>query len=231
MKTIKIFLLITFTTLFLGSCDFNDDGYSLSDVWVGFGLTGNVSENGRSFTIHMDDGSVLYPVANQVPWFDIQEDQRLLVNFTVLGNKNVSGNNKEYYVRINQLKEVLYKGIFEITPETEDSIGNDPIHVSDAWLTGNMLTFELKYYGNSQVHYINLVKQPGELTSGNEPVELELRHNNRNDAPHIPMTAFVTFKLDAIKIEGQDSVRFKVTGIDFNNKKYEDSGVFKYGDN
>ncbi len=231
MKTIKIFLLIAFTTLFLGSCNFDDDGYSLSDAWLGFGLTDNVSENGHSFIIRMDDGSVLYPVANQMPWFDIEKDQRLLVNYTVLGDKNVSGNNKEYYVRINQLKEILYKGIFEITPETEDSIGNDPIHVVDAWLVDSLLTFELKYYGNSQVHYINLVKQPGQPTAADEPIELELRHNNRNDAPYMPMTAFVTFKLNAIKIAGKNSVGFKVNGVDFNNTTYEDTGVYEYGNN
>ena len=231
MKTIKFLLLITFTTFFLGSCDFDDDGYSLSNMWVGFGLTDNVSETGNSFTIQMDDGSVLYPVANQVPWFEIEEDQRLLVNFTILGNKNISDDNKEYYVRINSLKEILYKGIFDITPETEDSIGNDPIHVKDAWLTGNMLTFELNYYGNSQIHFINLVKQPGELTADDEPIELEIRHNNRNDAPYVQMTAFVTFKLDAIKIAGKNSVSFKVTGVDFDNRTYEDSGVFEYENN
>ena len=122
MKTIKIFLLIAFTTLFLGSCDF-DDEYSLSDTWVGFGLTDNVSGGyGHSFIIRMDDGSVLYPIDNQVPWFDIEKDQRLLVNYTIVGDKNISGNNKEYYVRINQLKEILYKGILKLPPQPKTAL-------------------------------------------------------------------------------------------------------------
>jgi hypothetical protein len=226
----RLFLLITFAAFTLASCDLDDDdGYST--MWIGFGLTDNVSENDNLFTIRMDDGSVLFPVYNMVPWFEIEEDQRLLVNFTKLGNKDISGENKEYYVRINSLREILYKDIFEITEETEDSIGNDPIHVKDAWLVDNMLTFELRYYGNSQVHYINLVKQPGELTADDEPIELELRHNNRNDGPSVKLTAYVTFKLDAIKIAGKNSVNFKVTGVDFNNTTYEDTGVFNYVDN
>lgn len=231
MKTLRLFLLITIATFALNSCDFDDDGYSLSNMWVGFGLTDNVNDESNTFVLKMDDGSVLYPVANQVPWFDIEPDQRLLVNFTILGDKKVTDTEEEYYVRINSLKKVLYKNIFEITPEKEDSIGNDPIHVKDAWLNGNMLTFELQYYGNSQIHYINLVKQPGELTAADEPIELELRHNNRNDEPYVQMTAFVTFKLDNIKIAGQNSVDFKVTGIDFNNTTYEDSGTYSYESN
>lgn len=231
MKTLRLFLLITIATFALNSCDFDDDDYSLSNMWVGFGLTDNVNDESNTFVLKMDDGSVLYPVANQVPWFDIEPDQRLLVNFTILGDKKVTDTEEEYYVRINSLKKVLYKNIFEITPEKEDSIGNDPIHVKDAWLNGNMLTFELQYYGNSQIHYINLVKQPGELTAADEPIELELRHNNRNDEPYVQMTAFVTFKLDNIKIAGQNSVDFKVTGIDFNNTTYEDSGTYSYESN
>lgn len=231
MKTLRFFLMITFSAFMLGSCDYNDDDYSLSNMWVGFGLTDDVDEAGNTYLLKMDDGSVLYPVASQVPWFDIDADQRLLVNFTILGDKKVTATEKEYYVRINSLKEILYKGIFDITPATEDSIGNDPIHVKDAWLNGNLLTFELNYYGNSQIHFINLVKQPGELTADDEPIELELRHNNRNDEPFVQLTAFVTFKLDNIKIPGKDSVSFKVTGVDFNNTTYEDSGIYKYANN
>lgn len=228
MKTIRFFMLAVLVSTMFVSCNMDDDGYSLSNMWVGFGLTDKVDEESKSFIIRMDDGTVLYPVATQIPWFDMEDDQRLLVNYTVVGDKKVSGENKEYYVRINSLKEILYKGIFDITPATEDSIGNDPIHVKDAWLAGNLLTFELSYYGNSRVHYINLVKQPGAITAENEPIVLELRHNNRDDEPRVPMTALVTFKLDAIKIDGKNSVNFKVVGNDFNGEKYEDTGVFKY---
>ncbi len=229
MKKIKFLLLAVFVSTMFVSCDMDeDDGYSLSNMWVGFGLTDKVDESSNSYVFRMDDGSVLFPVATQVPWFDMEDDQRLLINYTILGDKNTSGTNKEYFIRINSMKEILYKGIFEITPEKEDSIGNDPIHVKDAWLAGNLLTFELQYYGNSKVHYINLVKEPGVVTAQDEPIVLELRHNNRTDEPVVPMTALVTFKLDAIKIEGKNSVNFKVVGKDFNGAKYEDSGVFKY---
>jgi len=228
----RLFVFIILAVFTLSSCDFDDDDdNSLSNFWVDFGLTDNVDESANSYTIKLDDGPVLYPVTTLVPDFGIKADQRLLVNFTILGDKKITNTDEEYYVRINSLKEILYKDIFEITEETEDSIGNDPVHVKKAWLTDNMLTFEMTYYGNSQIHYINLVKQPGELAATDEPVQLELRHNNRNDEPYLQLTAFVTFKLDNIKIAGQDSVKFKVTGVDFNNTKYEDTGVFYYHNN
>lgn len=231
MKSLRFVLLIAAMVLTVTSCDWDDDGYSLSNIWIGFGVAEDVDEDGNSFIIRMDDGSVLYPTVNHAPWFQVEDNQRLLVNFTILGDKNVSGDNEEYFVRINSLKEILYKGIFDITPETEDSIGNDPVHVADEWQVRNMLSFELQYYGSSETHYINLVKEPGTLTSADEPVQLELRHNNRNDEPYIQMTAYVTFDMESLRISGQDSVRYTVTGVDFNDETYTYNGVYKYENN
>ena len=214
--------------LVFSSCNMNDDGYSLSDVWVGFGLVETSSDDGSTFIIRLDNGKRLQPM-NSVHWFSAKSNQRVLVNFTVLDDYTASDGTVTYYARINNIREILYKGIIDITPEIEDSIGNDPIHVKDAWITRNMLTFELRYWGNNKVHFINLVKQPGELTSADEPIELELRHNNRDDAPYVRMSAFVSFDLSSLQIPGQDSVRFKVTAKGFDDNIYEETGVYKYG--
>jgi hypothetical protein len=43
-------------------------------------------------------------------------------------------------------KENSQKGILDITPAIEDSIGNDPIIVRDAWVSKNqLLNIELRY--------------------------------------------------------------------------------------
>ena len=130
-------------------------------------------------------------------------------------------------MKINSLKDILYKGIFEITAETEDSIGNDPIHVNDVWQSNNLLTFELDYYGYNKVHYINLVRPPGVL-SVDVPVQLELRHNNQDDEERYRLSSFVTFDLESLQIAGQDSVEFVVTGDDFDGEDFTYTGVYRY---
>ncbi len=233
----KIFFgFFTSLLLLFSGCSDSEDNYSLGDIWVGLGIV----DSSQSPSITMDDGTVLIPVAyNHYPWYchdnsgearEIEAGDRVLVNFTVLDDEtNEEGKIVKYYVKINSLKEVLMKGILDITPENEDSIGNDMIIVQDHWITNNLLNLELKYWGRNEIHFINMVKQPGVLTAENQPFELELRHNDNDDEEAIPFVALVSFQLDSLQVAGLDSVQFKVKSTDYDGKVNEFSGVYKYG--
>lgn len=221
------FIVVAIALSFLTSCNMDDDGYSLNDAWVGFGLV-NKDAASETFTIIMDDGEVLYPVTNSIWWHEAHNNERVLTNFTILGNKQNPEHNEEYYVKINSLRKILYKGILDITPAIEDSIGNDPILVKDKWIKNSMLNFELQYRGGSKIHFINLVKQPGAINSDNEPVVLELRHNTNGDTERIPLSAIVTFDLSALKIPGKTSTQFKVIAKGFDSDDFEYTGEYKY---
>lgn len=224
----KLLLLFMMGALIsLSGCDLDDDGYSLDEAWVGFGLV-HEDSNAGIFEIVMDDGEVLFPLSSDYFWHEVENNDRVLVNFTILGNKKTENHDEHYYVKINSIRKILYKGILDIKPAIEDSIGNDPISVKDKWIKGNMLNFELKYYGGSKVHYINLVKQPGVINLDNGPVVLELRHNNRDDNESIPLSAIVTFDLSSLKVQGKTSTPFKVIAKGFNDKDFEYTGEYKY---
>jgi hypothetical protein len=235
----KIIFGLLFGILFVFSGCLDDDGYSLGDVWIGFGVV----ENTDNYKIVLDDGEVLYPVAfgGYVPWNDtshhgdthkIKKGDRLMLNFTILDDKvNDDGKVTAYYVKINSAKKVLTKGVLEITEANKDSIGNDPVIVQEVWMANDLLNFQLKYWGRNKTHFINLVKQPGELTAEGQPFQLELRHNKNDDSEDIPYTAFVSFRLDTLQVAGLDSVRFKVVAKDYDDKPFEYNGVYKYGGN
>ncbi len=237
MKKIIFVLLVGFLFGFSGCLD--DDGYSLDDVWVGFGVV----ENTDTYKIVMDDGDTLYPVAfgGYVPWNDsyysgnshkVKAGDRLMLNFTVLDDKlNDTGEVTAYYVKVNSAKTVLTKGVLDITEANKDSIGNDPIIVKETWMANGLLNFQLKYWGRNQIHYINMVKQPGKLTGQGQPFHLELRHSKNGDSEDIPYTAFVSFKLDSLQVAGLDSVRFTVTSTDYDGEPFEYNGVYKYNEN
>ena len=237
MKKIVFGILIGFLFVF-ASCNNDDDSYSLGDIWLGLGIV----DSTQSPRITMDDGTLLVPVDyNYYPWHyhdnsgeakEIEAGDRVLVNFTVLDDeKNSEGQIVTYYVKINSLKKVLMKGILDVTPENEDSIGNDPIIVQKHWVTNNLLNLELKYWGRNEIHFINMVKQPGVLTADKQPFELELRHNANDDEEAIPYVALVSFQLDSLQVAGVDSVSFKVKSTDYDGKVNEFNGVYKYGGN
>ena len=50
----------------------------------------------------------------------------------------------DYYILINDIDSVLVKNVIPITPETTDSIGNDPVNVLDMWTSDKYLRFSLK---------------------------------------------------------------------------------------
>ncbi len=225
MKKLVFYLMMGAMLGFLPGCDLDDDEYSLNDAWVGYGLVQKDADAGLS-QIVMDDNEILFPVSTDSWWNQVKDNDRVLVNFTIIGNKNNENHDEQYYVRINSLRKILYKGILDITPEIEDSIGNDPIDVADKWIKNGMLNFELRYRGGSKIHFINLVKQPGAIAT--EPVILELRHNNNDDPDNIPMLAVVTFDLSSLKIQGKTSTQFKVIAKDFDGKDFEYTGEYKY---
>lgn len=228
MKKVLKLSLIVMTMIGLSSCDLDEDGYSLGNIWVDFGLVES-NEDGSDFLIRVDDGYAIIPVnQNQIDSEEYSNNTRVIVNYTIVGDKVTDGDNQQYYAKINQLRKVLYKDVIDITPEIEDSIGNDPIHVENVWVSEHMLNFRLQYFGSSKIHFVNLVKQPGEITADNLPVELELRHNTNGDDPDYTMSAYVTFDLSSLQIEAQDSVSFVVKATDFDDQKFTFEGVYKY---
>ena len=227
MKRFFGFAVMVALLSFITSCDFDDARYSSNNEWVGFGLI-NHETGSETFTIAMDDGELLFPTVYSKLISDFKNNDRVLINFAILGNKENSNHDEQYYVEINSLRKILYKAILDITPAIEDSIGNDPIKISDHWIKNNMLNFELQYRGGSKIHYINLVKQPGIINTDNGPVILELRHNNNNDKDQIPLSAIVTFDLGTLKVSGKTSTPFKVIAKGFDGDDFEYTGEYKY---
>ncbi len=233
MKKIVFGMLIG-SLLILNSC-LNDDGYSLGDQWIGFGIVKNTD----NLMVELDNGDLLKAISygnsayyNFETRNGLNSGDRVFVNFTILDDsKNDSTEITTYYVQLNSLEEILLKQIIDITPENEDSIGSDPVIVQDAWVANNMVNFKLKYWGRDQTHFINLVKQPGEFAANNQPFQLELKHNSNDDPRDIPYFAYVSFHLDSLMVTGLDSVRFNVTCEDYDGDPYLYEGTYVYGEN
>ena len=226
MKKIVFGILVGILFVFASCSD--DDGYSLGDIWIGFGIYKGDSESYES--IIMDNKDELVPVAATNPnWHErFENGDRVLVNYTILDEDETSSEHPRYYVKINNIDDILMKGIFEITPETEDSIGNDPIIVEDYWMTDSLLSFKLKYWGLNEIHFLNLVKEPGEISEREEPIMLELRHNANNAPQSVLYTSFVSFSLNSLRKEGQDSVEFKVVSTDYEDVEHTLELTFNY---
>lgn len=227
MKKIVLGILVAMIFAFT-ACN-NDDGYSLSNQWVGFGmLQGDGSD---VYKIVLDNKDVLTVVATNYPgwWKKFDDGDRVWVNFTILDDeKNDADSISMFFVKLNNIEDILMKGVMDITPEIEDSIGNDPIVVDKYWMTDSLLNFRLKYNGYSGIHFLNLVKEPGEINEDSQPIQLQLRHNANDDEEAVPYTAHVSFSLNSLRIEGLDAVEFQFTSTDYDGVEHIVTETFNY---
>lgn len=227
----KLVFLLTGTLIFLltACLEDNDDHYSLNNFWIGFGvITGQTGD----YEIVLDNHDLLIPIASEYGnWQNhFKAGDRVWMNYTILGDKTDSLNNRTiYYAKINQIEKVLKKDIITMQPEMEDSIGNDPIIVDDAWIADSLITFQLRYKGYNRTHLLNLVLPDDSPLSDASPIELELRHNAHEDAEEILYQAFVSFSLNRLQISGSDSVQVHIVWNNYEGTNHTLDRVFHYG--
>jgi hypothetical protein len=205
MKPTKLFFALLFTTVLLVSCS-DDDGYSLNDFEVAIATVEN-SDGDDTFFLRLDNNKLLWTAA-KITGYKPKDGQRVIANYTILSDKSATGL-YDYDVKLNDVYEVLTKGIFMLTPQTADSIGNDSVVVRDIWVGSKYLNVEFLYQGYNQTHFINLVKD-NSRTYNDGKVHLEFRHNNRDDYPVYNFLGVASFDISSLKDAQKDSVKLVV---------------------
>jgi hypothetical protein len=215
--------------MIFSSCFKDDDCYSIGDFIVTFGTIEKKSTGNNDFIINLDSGDKVVPFATSVPWFEMKDNQRVLVSFNPLSKAKLTDSTVTYAANINSIRDILFKVIKKYTAVSDDSMGHDPIIIRDSWIskTGGILTIDLKYYTQGSVHYINLIDN-GEANGIDKPFILELRHNARGDRKDYPATGYVSFKLDYLKLAGKNETKFYIRYTDYDGRRIDLPKTFKY---
>lgn len=194
MKTLRVFSVIALSALML-ACSSNDDGYSLNKFWVDI-VTVENPNNKDAFFMRRDDNKLLWTAASSFYNFRPVDGQRLVANYTILWDKSQTGL-YDYDVKLNDAYKVLTKGIFNLTPATADSIGNDPIRINRMWVGSHFLNVEFVYMGYNKIHFINLVNDDSKTYTDGK-THLEFRHNANNDMLYYTRMGLVSFDLRSL---------------------------------
>lgn len=218
----KIFILaLVFPLLF--SCNNNEE--EVEDSNVEMATVENPSQL-TNFYLNLDDSSRLYVLNNDIKYYRPKNEQRVIVDYTILSNKP-RGSSYDHDVKINDVYEVLTKGIFPITSATEDSIGNDPIAINGMWISGNYLNVDFIYPGYSKMHFITLASDASKTYTDNK-IHLEFRHNANNDYPSFNISGVVCFNLKSLRKSGSSSVDIVIHSNEFDNGASEKTRNFTY---
>lgn len=203
MKTFKLFLMIIglgLSSVLFNSCLSDDDGYSLGDFWID--LVTVVPIDDTTYYLRMDDGTTLWPAATNVPYYNPKEQQRAMVNFTILGDSTTTKDGYNYWIKVNRVDTVLTKAIAENIGEENDAVyGKDPVEIKGIWAGDNYLNVYFKaYFGGKKKHFVNLIP------STDEDAMFEFRHNAYDDPnPGYTQGGLVAFDLSSLSAENSDS--------------------------
>lgn len=200
MKRIVFFLVLL--PLFV-ACNDNDQDYSLDDYVVEL-VTVENPDLVNTFFMRTDDSTRLWTAATNFRNYRPKDGQRIIANYTILSDKPESAT-YDHDVKLNDLYEVLTKGIFNVTAATQDSIGNDNVYIEDMWIGSHFLNVEFVYPGSYKMHFINLVSDTSKVYNDGK-IHLEFRHNANNDYPDYNRWGIVSFDLKSLETQNADSV-------------------------
>ena len=222
MKTKSSFILgvVSLMVLFaFNSCD--DDNDSLDSFRIELATVNPVSEGGNSFYLTRDDKKTLVPM-NSVN-YKPKDNQRVYLNYTILSD---AYDGYDHAIRINQMFNVLTKEVPAISTKQEnDSIGNDRIHVSSAWLGDDYINVEFGYKFFNEVHFINLIDNQLADYEDDGKVHLEFRHNAYRDSQAQWGYGWAAFNIRPYlkEYKDEDKITFVIhyTNLNGDTKKHE----------
>ena len=252
-KTWKFALICSLIVMAFTACDDDDEYYYVGggSSWISYGNLEKIDNGTRSkFAIRRDDGSRLI-VTEGLPlnFKEAEEGLRMYVNYSIVGSeRDETGleGRMNYYIRLYRYTDVLTKDpvkqsfINEDEEQRQDSIGNDPINVREAWFGGKYLNVEFSIpvkAGSGEKHFINLVQD--DVVAHNDTVYVTLRHNAYGEKPDTGndrgnyswARGQVSFDLTSIVPEGQKSVPVKLIWTEYEKNfsgtiTREDSGTY-----
>ncbi|MEI7503456.1 MAG: NigD-like protein [Paludibacter sp.] len=197
MKALFEILFLSLIIPLFVACDVDDDNcYVVNNYYEDIATVKN-PDSLSTFFFRLDNNKLMWAAATNLYNYRPKDGQRIVAYYSVLSDKRATSL-YDYDVRLNNVYTVLTKGIFKISPSTQDSIGNDSISISEIWIGSDYLNVEFRYLGSNQIHYINLVSDASKVYTDGK-VHLEFRHNANGDTPNYYRQGIVSFDLKSLQ--------------------------------
>ena len=215
LKWLLLSLLITFP--FLQSCDKDDQHRSLAMVTV------KVINEGDYYFVS-NRGNKIYPGdKSMIGSYKAEDGKRAFIYFEELPEK-LEG--YDYNIRLYGIETILTKPVIEMTEETRDSIGDDPISVSQASIHQGYLNIEFYVPAHYTSCMLNLVDNLTEQEQEHEPEQkhepdkdytyLEFRANAEGSFSGPLVRGYVCFELDNYdpSLTGKKGLEIRVNTVE-----------------
>ncbi len=217
--TLNSFLFFAIFIALSTSCN-NDDPeyYSLDKFSVSLA---SVEQDGDTPIFILDNGTRLFPYATAIPLTSLDNQDRLILNFTLLDD--ATDESFDYYAKINDFSKILKKEVFvDYDSTTLDSLGNDPLIVNSQWIAADFLNVDFSFAFNKHIHYINAIA----VDTTQQPLTIQILHNNNGDTNGVKHVGVVSFNLKPFQVAESDSVTLQVKHLNWQGQ--EEITLLKY---
>jgi len=221
-KLIKTLSVAIFAALIFTACSSDNSDYK--DMYEGFVTVENPDSTTTFYLITDNALRLLTTTEKFIPAHRV----RLFARFAI-DEKMPEGSEYDYKVELISCQGVMTKNIFNITPETQDSIGNDPIEIRDLWIASDYLNVEFViYYYNINKHYFNLVTDTSRHYN-DDALHFELRHNANNDYPYEPARGYASFDILPLRVVADsDSLNLVIHSKEYGSGEKTRTIVYKF---
>ena len=225
MRRLFFALIIGALAVFSTSC-LDDNNDTTPPQYLELGITRlGAADQMQVFT----DSELTLQFASFPADYDFAENTRVMIKYSV---KEQGGDSDayDYLVDVFSIQDVVSKDIIELNAENRDTIGNDQIFINDVWISGGYLNVDFSFYGNDKVHSINVVKDPEEQTDNPSELYLQVRHDAQNDEMLHRYRGLISFYLEPLQVEGQESLTITFPNQGFYSAPYTEIEVeYDYG--
>jgi hypothetical protein len=174
----------------LFACDKDEKSFS-TNIWVSLATVKQIN-NSTPVLLQLDNGLLVWPVNNSND-FNTSDGQRVLISYNILSDS--AQNNPKREIRLNTISNVQIKQVAALTTANKDSIGNDPLGISNIWIGGGYLNVSFYIYGNKTAHLVSLAYNTTIPPSNDGKVHLELHQNAFGDTSTGLNTGVISFDI------------------------------------
>jgi hypothetical protein len=216
MRKNLIAALLTTAVYLLTACNKEEEIY--------YSALGIIRISEDSIVIETDNGNRLLVDDRNRIGIPLVDNDRVIAYFTLVDRTAPAG--IDLVIDIYDISKVLFKPVIELSSAIADSIGDDPLTVGSLWLDKDFINLSFIYYGGEKMHYINLIRHPGEIRT--DTIDLEIRHNDNDDAGIYSYSGFVSFDLSSLQNEVYDSVVLRIKAREFNNQTFRENFIYTW---
>jgi hypothetical protein len=217
MKNFAIFSLVIVLAFAITGCNKDDDGNNAI-----YNALGTVRISGDSTLVILDnDQRMLVENADELTSTP-SNGMRIWAYFTITSETDP---HVDLLIRMISWDQILFKSVIKLTAANSDSLGNDPIGISNVWVAKDYLNVSFSFYALSGLHSFDLARVSGTST---DTITVEIRHNAKQDAQSNLYSGVMTFDLTSLRSATADSVVLDVKAKVYGDRSYNEFFTYKY---